>query len=130
MKKKRLIFSIIIVSLLLGISLFMIISSVKNGYDYENESKMFESINDLDFLDEFVIEDIDDIASTFTEGKSVQIEYDGCKIKIYAYTFADENVCVDFAEQFTGNKYSDIDIENRPIHFYKHFSFLNIFQIS
>lgn len=98
MKKKRVIFSIIIVSLLLGISLFMIISSVKNGYDYENESKMFESINDLDFLDEFVIEDIDDIALTFTEGKSVQIEYDGGKINIYAYTFADENVCVDFAE--------------------------------
>ena len=82
----------------------MLISSIKNRYDYENKSRMFESINDLDFLDEFVIEDIDDIAKNFTEGKSVQIKFDGEKINVYAYKFADNKSCRNFAEEISGNE--------------------------
>ena len=56
MNKKRLIFALAFVGVLVILSFCLMNLSRKNQYDYANNSRIFEDINDLAFLDEFVVD--------------------------------------------------------------------------
>ncbi len=134
--KKRFIISLGIVGVLVVVSCCMILSSIKNRYDYENESRMFETIDDLAFIDEYIVEqnindeDISDANEAyFLESKTVTIEYNGNKINVFAYTFESTEYCIEYANKASGNNYKNLysgdDISQ---YYYKHTSFINIVQ--
>ena len=126
--KKRLIFALAFTAVLVILSICMLITSIKNGYDYENNSRMFESMSDLAFLDELVTDEnskdnnIKNIS--YKDSKVVKIQYNNREICIYAYDFSTVTECQKYARNVSGNDYQDIEAHS----FYKHTSFLNIIQ--
>ena len=137
MDKKRLMISFGIVGIICIVSFCMLLSSINERYDYKTKSRMFESIDDLSFIDEYVIEEdikldddiLDAYESYFSESKTVTIEYNGNKIYIFAYTFESTDHCIEYAKEVSGNNYKHLysgdDISQ---YYYKHTSFLNIFE--
>lgn len=113
MNKKRLLILFSIVGVWLIVSFCMIRLSIKNSYDYKNNTRMFETVDDLAFIDEYVVEEnirLDDvILDTFEEylleNKTVTIEYNGIKINIFAYTFESTECCIEYANKVSGNNY-------------------------
>ena len=137
MNKKALIISCCIVVILLIVTFCMMSLSSNEKYDYKNESRMFESVDDFAFLDEFVIEEnlnLDkDILNAphadFSEHKTITIEYNGKKINVFAYEFKNTHCCVEYANKASGNNYKTLDLDkNISRYYYKHTSFFNIFQ--
>ena len=131
MNKKAAIFSFGIVSLCLVVSLCMTLSSIRNLYDYENESRIFDSIDDLSFIDEYVIKSpiIDSYKPYFSESKTATIEYNDKKINIFAYTFENIEHCVEYASNVSGNRYETLPSgDDISLYYYRHRSFLNMFQ--
>ena len=136
MKKKRIIFTTSIVGILLIIIFCMMISSINNNYDYENNSKMFEKIEDLNFLDQYVVEEnieLDKHAikvgkENIIGNKTVSIEYNGDKISIFAYVFSNSVYCLEYASEVSGNDYANFyDSDSITKYCYRYKSFLNIF---
>lgn len=126
--KSRFIFALAFAGVLVFISICMLVASIKNGYDYENNSRMFESVGDLAFLNELITDEnikdnnIKDISCE--DSKLVKIKYDNYEICIFAYDFSTVEECKKYARNVSGNDYKDIEAH----YFYKHTSFLNIVQ--
>jgi len=133
MDRTRLIIALVIVGAMVVASMGMLIVSVVNGYDYQNNSRIFEDISDLDFLDEYATEEsitdgrVD--AQSVYKSKAVRINYNGNEIDIFAYTFIDTASAIKYANKVSGNNY-DLNYDGGEIsrYYYKHTSFLNIFQ--
>ena len=88
---KKVIVSVCVVLLLGAIDLWI---SLNNQYDYMHDTKIFDTINDLSFIDDYVIENnlednqiSNDSNANLSQAKQVMIDYKGSKIKIYAYVF-------------------------------------------
>ncbi len=133
MDRTRLIIALVIVGAIVLASMGMLIVSVVNGYDYQNNSRIFEELSDLDFLDEYATEDsITDgrvEAESVSKSKAVRINYNGNEIDIFAYTFIDTESCIEYANKVSGNNYKNsYDSGEISRYYYKHTSFLNIFQ--
>lgn len=139
MKSKRMIVSLSVGAVIVLLSVCMMISSVMNGYDYKNNSKIYENIGNLDFLDEYIVEENikrkDKNIKQFEEGildcKNVIVEYDGSKIYIHSYIFKSSESCLDYVRAVNGNDYEELYIKNDgklSMYYYKHISFLNIYQ--
>lgn len=134
MKKKRLIISLSIVGVLVILSFCMMIVSTKKRYDYRNNSRIFETIEDLDFIDEYVVEeninlDNNILEEYVSESKTVSIEYNENEINIFAYVFTDIEHCLEYAQKVSGNNYKKTySGGNIARHYYKHTSFLNMAQ--
>lgn len=128
MNKKRLIFALAFVGVLVILSFCLMNLSRNNQYDYAHNSRIFEDINDLAFLDEFVVDGkisdnkIKDI--NYEDSKTVKIKYDNHEICIFAYDFSTVEECQKYAQNVSGNDYRKIEAH----YFYKHTSFLNIIQ--
>ena len=137
MKKTRIIISLTTVGVILIASFCMLIGSVNNAYDYKNNSYIFETISELNFLNEYVVEEglnldkkIAQIASEeIQQSKTVKINYNGSEIYVFAYIFSSVNSCIDYANKVSSNDYQKFyNGNNLAKYFYYHKSFLNLFQ--
>ena len=132
---KRVIVSVCIVLLIGAVDLWSIIN---NQYDYMHDTRIFDTISDLSFIDDYVIEDnledkqISNVSNeNLLQSKQVMIDYNGRKIKIYAYVFSNTKDCLEYAQDVSGNYYEDIYIRKNgkmSWSYYKGVSFLGLFQ--
>ena len=105
----RKVFAIGLVLCTFIICLVFSLTSIRNRFDYESNSRIFDSISDLDFLNEFALDEsikdkyISDIE--FDDSRTVLADYNGNKIRIYAYDFSSVENCLEYAENVSGNNY-------------------------
>ena len=134
--KKRLLITVILVIVLIAISIIMAISAQNNRFDYKNNSYIFGTVNDLSFIDEYVVEEniqldkhiFNTYESCLSEYKTVHLDYNGKKINVFAYTFTDTDFCLDYVKDVTGSNYKSLNNGNIASYYYKHTSFFNIYQ--
>lgn len=101
------VFSIVIV-----VSLIVsgIIVSHKYSYDYKNDAYMFNSIDDLRYLDEKMAEiDLKDKFLdnlSYVAAKTIRVNFNGKDFDVYAYEFATANDAIKYAERVSGKNIS------------------------
>lgn len=89
-----------------------IVVSLVNKYDYQNNACIFNTIEDLDFLNDDIVED--DIKDTklgnlsCASNKSVQVKYDGRNYRLFAYEFNSIEDVFSYGKAVTGNDYQNI----------------------
>lgn len=129
MKKKRFIIISSVIVIMLFLSLCSLILSIINDYDYKNKTRIFNSIDDLNFIDKYVIEEdiksYDKIISRYEKHlldcKNVRIKYNGKKIDIHSYVFKSPEYCLDYAGEVSGNNYYELYMRNgRKLSMYYH----------
>lgn len=83
-------------------------------YDYDNKTRMFNTVDDLSFINEYIVEEdiklddaiTDELKTYVLESKTVTIEYEGHKIDIFAYTFESTENCIEYATKVSGSDYN------------------------
>ena len=123
----------VILSISLIFVLLITVSCSSNRFDYKNNSRMFERIEDLKFLDEFAktenIQDKNAVGIAYEESRTCKIFYQNWEIYIYAYLFTTTENCLVYANKVSGNNYNRLyDNESISMYYYKHTSFFNIVQ--
>ena len=111
-KKIRIISIIIAVVVVLILIVITFISNSVNGYDFSENSYIFSTVDDLNFLNESVVEsnvkdkNLKDLK--YTSSKSVQIKYDEKNYRLFAYEFNSKEDVFAYGKAVSGNDYSDV----------------------
>lgn len=130
-KKTRIIITIAMVALLFGACVVAMIVDINNAYDIKNNSNIFETINDLDFLDAndpVGIEDKNEIENL--NEKLVKVTYENTDFNIYAYEFDSKEQAWIYAKKISGNNYSTLyeTFGETSFHYTKTVNILGIYQ--
>ena len=102
----RWLFIILFFALLLGGG--MLVTSLTNNYDYQNKTRMFNTVEDLSFLDDKVVDTVQDkhIAKLSpAASKTVKVEYEGKTYSIFAYEFQSQEDSFAYGQAVSGNNY-------------------------
>lgn len=119
MEKKRIIITVVSVLILIICCVVLMIVDKNNAYDIENKSYIFETMSDLDFLNDNEIIEIDDkhkIDSII--GRSVKVKYENKYFNVYAYEFESKEQAWVYAEKISGTDYSSFYEMIKSTNFY------------
>lgn len=101
-----------------------------NTYDYKDKSYIFESISDLDFLNEYQKDEIEDKSlknEKIVDSKNISMTYENKVFNFHAYIFESLDDTISYASRVTGNKYEALVKDNElSMYYYYSKSFLGL----
>ena len=105
-KIPMIIFIMVAVVLVVGLLVANLIVDAKFAYDYENGSYIFDTIDDLNFLNDYVVdmevEDVNVGELRYTASKVACIEYKGQYFNLFAYEFESAEDALTYASTVAG----------------------------
>lgn len=128
--KKRVICAIVAVCVVLVLVFVSIMTNTSNSYNFKNNAYIFETIEDLDFLNDHIVDDnIKDKNLgnlNYSASKCMRIKFDGNNYKLFAYEFNSVEDSFIYGEVVSGNDYQRAYKDTGIIsHYYHaHYSFI------
>lgn len=118
-RKARIIISVVIVMVLFIVWVVFTVKDENNKYDIKSNSYIFETMSDLDFLNDNEIMEIDDKHEIgCISRRCVKIKYDNTNFNVYAYEFASKEQAWVYARKINGNNYSSLYKDTNSTNFY------------
>ena len=100
--------TLILVFLVLLLGGTTLVTKFTNNYDYQHKTHIFNTVDDLDFLDDAIVGTIKDkrIAKLApAASKTVNVEFEGDKYSLYAYEFQSKEDAFAYGKAVSGNNY-------------------------
>ena len=109
-KKQSLIIALAIVGVLIIISLINISIENKNKYNFSDGGYMFNSFEDLDFLEDYKTDKkvTDQKATDKGEGCCFEVKYNDNTYQIYGYVFQNKEDAWEYANKLTSTNFKSI----------------------
>ena len=136
LRKARRILRLILLAVFLFVLLGAgtVITGLINNYDYRNKTYIFNTVDDLNFLEDKVVETIKDKHAaklSYDASRTVKVEFEGDQYSLFAYEFHSSEDTFAFGKAVSGNDYqsayeSSGDTSGR----YYHYSAIVVIPIS
>ena len=122
--KKRLWISIAIVGLMLVVSFINIGIDRRHAYDLENQTRIFDSLLDLSFLDKYATEN-----NQNDQRRMITVIYNEETYTVSAFVFESKEGAWTFAKEISGSNYQKLNEElgRNHFHYSQVKSFLGLF---